>query len=590
MESAVLQRQPNSKIIDIQNTPKIPDIGYYNNNSDIPDNAQNSYTKLKNNVTSSCNIKNSNGIYSNVIINDYLNNNFKNPFPTGYVNPFSDKKIDELNFPYFLYKTDFKNQINTITDKNGNSINITGNDYSIPNVISKTLKTDGGTNIISNQIQFLVCQLINARNRLYNSDEFGIFEKNESIKKIFDKFGQNLMIPLFIVFTMTIYFLISGIFSSLDICANIINCVQKSNNSDISIFYWIGIFSGILLPLLFLTINLRNTISHNLKEIENKNITNNPLGTEDKIPTDKKEFDYMTLSLFLLIIFGLIAVLFTIKKESFNNIIYTLLITIILLIISITIYILYSYIPFFNSSDPNKMNNTSPDLLKLFIDPLINNENNQDQTFIYSNHSFTTNITMTFIIIFVVIFIISIIFLKYCSTIKGKTGDNGFFKSLIKGFLGSSAILVLPALWVFNFILGVQYFYIYPIILIIARFVRYVIMTILYSNFKDSNSISSNLHKKFDNFKNYSPSWGLIGIEELKLIMGLFGFDNVFSDSILDGSSNNVNISNNKFVSSGLLSFVAEGNKKGIVLSILYFIISIIISVTVIFGIIKVHK
>jgi hypothetical protein len=236
------------------------------------------------------------------------------------------------------------------------------------------------------------------------------------------------------------------------------------------------------------------------------------------------------------------------------------------------------------------MNDITTQLLKLFIDPPINNESNEDQTFIYTNQSFNTDVTFTFIIIAFVVFILSIIFLVFCPDFKYKIGESGFFKNIFKGILGSSAILILPILWVMNFILAIQYFYVYPIFLIIVRFFRYILMTILYSNYKDKAGLSSNLYKKFDNFKNYSPSWGLIGIEELKLVMGIFGFENIFSDDILQGTTNSVNISNNKFVSSGLLGFFAEGNKKGMFYSILYFIISIIISTVIVFGIVKVQN
>jgi hypothetical protein len=590
MDTGILYKSPNSKIIDIEGTPKIPDIGYYNKS--LSNDANNSYSKLKQNLNTSCNINfsqesNTNGIYSDTIIQEYLNvDNFVNPFPDNFKNPFSNKNYDELDFPYYLYKIDFKNQVNSSGKK--------GDTYSIEKIIKnkytdeKNNITNDGLNRISNQIQYLTCQLVNSRNRYYDSDNFIIFGKSPSVKAVFEKFGKNLFIPLFIVFLMTIYFLISGIFSSLDVGANIINCVQKSNNTKIS--YWLGIFIGICIPLIILIYSIKNKISNNLKEIENRNITKDPIGIEYKIPSEKKEFDYLTLTLFLLIIFGLSSLVFTIKKESFNNFIYSLLLSIIFLLISITIYILYSYIPFFNTTNTDDMNKTTPDLLNLFIDPIINNKGNEDITNIYTNQNFNTNIKGTFVIIAVVIFIISILFLKYCPDLKNKVTENSFIKNIFKGFLGSSAILILPILWVMNFIISIQYFYIYPIFLIIVRFFRYILMSIIYNIYKDKSGISSNLYKKFDNFKNYSPSWGLIGVEELKLIMGLFGFENIFSDDILQGTTNSVDISNNKFVSSGLLGFFTQGNKKGMFYSILYFIISLIISLTIIFGVLKIQN
>ena len=107
------------------------------------------------------------------------------------------------------------------------------------------------------------------------------------------------------------------------------------------------------------------------------------------------------------------------------------------------------------------------------------------------------------------------------------------------------------------------------------------------------NYFSDDLVDKLNNFKNYSPPWGLIGVDELKLVMNVLGYENIFSKIIVPDDDNK-NISNNKFVSSGFLGFIVnlvaiqEKNISGLSLSIIIFIITIIISCTILFGISKV--
>ncbi len=114
----------------------------------------------------------------------------------------------------------------------------------------------------------------------------------------------------------------------------------------------------------------------------------------------------------------------------------------------------------------------------------------------------------------------------------------------------------------------------------------------IYTSYKDSDksNLSSDMRKILDNFKNYSPSWGLIGVEELKIIMGLNGYENIYSEYVINGSSNSVNLSDNKFVSSGLLGFFVQKNIKGIIFSSIYFIITFLITIIVLFGIVDIQK
>jgi len=331
-----------------------------------------------------------------------------------------------------------------------------------------------------------------------------------------------MKIVLALIFIITMYFLISGFFSSFDIAANIMSLVQK--DSDYSYKYWFGILIGLLVPVLFLTTTYTYQIKQNLNDLLKNEITNNPYGVESTITETSINIDYLTLILYILLIYAFVAVLFTIKKSSFNNLIYTILTGSIFIVLTILIYILYGYIPFFNTTEQGQMLNSGPKPLRLFIDPPSKNTP-EDTSDISTNQSEDGTLRKVFLLTVMAVFIITIIYF-YLKI------SNPF----IKGFLGSSAILILPMLWVVNFVIGIQYFYVYPIFLLILRFFRYIIMLLLYVATKDKSisSFSDDLVKQLENFKNFSPSWGLVGVEELKLLLNMMGYENLFSKSIIE--------------------------------------------------------
>jgi hypothetical protein len=535
----------NSYPINIENTPNIP-IGYYSINNNTGDN---SYSKLKSNLSTSCSKIGNDGIFKK--IPDNLNN--------------LNKNISNLDIPY--YSTIAGTIDTNLNDKN----NVT---YNPENV--------------NTQIKYLSCQLSKARNRIYDLKKFPIISNYATVENTFEKMGTSLRLPLIIIFAMTMYFLISGLFGSLDIASNIINLVQ--NNSEYnSVMYWIGILIGLLIPIGSIYISYLKEISTNLESLNKEDITNNPYGSINNVPTNKeKNTDYLTLLLFILVIYSFVGVLFTIKKSSFNNLIYTILIGSILLIIAILIFIMYSFIPYFNTTDKKDMSKLKGRALRLFINKYSKDET-QDISEIYSNQTEDYNLRSIFIFSALAVYIFAIIFLKNYSKSNDKS-EKTFFGSLIKGFLGSSAILVVPIFWVLNFIIGIQYFYIYPILLIILRFIRYIIMACLYIYTKDSpkNDFSEDLIKNLDNFKNYTPTWGFAGIDELKIISGIFGYENQFSKFIIS-NGNSANISDNKFISSGLLALYFNNNQtNGLFFSILYIVLTIIITSIILFGVVKV--
>lgn len=545
-----------SNPININGMPSLPPIGYYNKTAKPPDTDNtnpNFYTfdTLNKNLTTSCTINNgANGIYNP---ND---NSIKNKVP---------ENTASLDVPFYLAKTGvLMNTLPAIVD----------------------IASNNNKKGLVNQIQYLTCQLENLRNRVYDSETFALEGGNNSIKSIFQKF-KNFHFFLIVIFIITIYLVISGFFGSMDLSSNVFNIIDQS--SEFTYSYWLGLLFGLALPVIILCIVYKKIICKNLDDLEKYEIYNsensgedNPYGIKPTTNNDLKKLDILTLVLFILLIYAFVAVLFTIKKSFFGNIIYTLLIGTILFIISLFIYFMYAYIPFFNTSDPNEIMKNEPRPLRLFIDQ------QNDVSSISTNQYQDNSIRKSFFITAIVIFILALIFFA-------KKSSNSFFN----GLFGSSAILIIPILWVFNFFLAVQYFYVYPVLLIIMRFIRYIVMSILYIRTEKNSSLkdtfSDELVDQLENFKNYSAPWGLIGIDELKLYLNMMGYENNFSKIILE-NNNSKNISDNKFVSTGVLGFlvnmIANGDKNinGIIYGIVLLVITIIISVIILYGIAKIQK
>jgi hypothetical protein len=162
--------------------------------------------------------------------------------------------------------------------------------------------------------------------------------------------------------------------------------------------------------------------------------------------------------------------------------------------------------------------------------------------------------------------------------------------SFISGILSSSAVLILPILWVFNFIIAIKFFFLYPVIMILFRFIRYIGMGLIYmassKNEWMKEMFSPDLAEQLENFKDYSPSWSLIGVDFVKSLLNIFGYENIFSKSIIaNNDSRFKNISSNAFISGAFLNFLFLGNKKGIALMIITFVLAIIVTLIIIFGV-----
>jgi hypothetical protein len=459
------------------------------------------------------------------------------------------------------------------TDANGGTItNLLDNIKNSMN--SKSTTRDE----IATQIQYLTCQLAEARARNYDSDKLNVSQSSISLKEVFKKFS-NLKPYLIIIFFVTIYLLIYGFFSSLDICVNILTSIN-----EISLSYWMGLLCGLIIPIIILTINFRNVLCPPVEVNDNKyNITHNTTGTKEGIPSkEDKTLDYSMITIFIVLIFAFTSLLFILKKDVLGDKIYYTLVSLIFVIISVFIYIFYSMTPYFVSADQKTIFNRTENPIQIYID------NKKDISKITSNKDINENVNKLYITVILIIFAFAILFF----IITRKKINNGF----LNGLFGAGALLILPILWVFNYTIGIKYFYIYPVFIIIMRFIRYAGMVILYmmteKNDELKDNFSDNLLEELDDIKNYSPSWSLIGVDLLKSVMNMNGFKNELSERVANNNNNKKNISGDKYFSSLLflrllLNDDITGNKESIIFAAIILGLTLIVGSIILYGVLK---
>ena len=104
---------------------------------------------------------------------------------------------------------------------------------------------------------------------------------------------------------------------------------------------------------------------------------------------------------------------------------------------------------------------------------------------------------------------------------------------------------------------------------------------------------SDDLKEELDDFSNYSPSYNLVGMDIIKTLMNIFGYENIFSKDYVNNG--NHNLSSNKYVISGLFSYLGQdknsnndNSKNKLYIQGFIFLLTLIISSILLFSIYKV--
>jgi len=523
-------------------TPIPPQVGYFDENKK---NTPNSASTLKQLLQNNCSVKASDTLTPN------------NP------NQYYEETIS-----------------GTINESCGTT-NVTSNSN-----IEKDVKTSctGDQQKIVNTIKYLLCQLAYSRNRTYNSQEFDLFNSVMTVKDIFDKFS-NIKMVMYLVFLLSMYFLVQGFFSSFDVCSNMMNLVEDNSSGTWTYYLFLGL--GVAIPVLILCVIFVRNVCGNLESLEKYNITDDYYGKKETVSSGFKNLDYSVLMIFLFLIYGLVVALFVVNKTSLGGTTHMITISALFFIISIFLYLFYNFIPFFATANINNYNKEDIDL-KLYVDEA----GTKNPGKITSNQLQVKRLQKVFLQTSIAIFVFFIVYIIASTKMKD---SKGFTKDAVMGFFGASAILMIPILWVVNFILATKYFYIYPIIILGARFVRYVGMAIIYGqysyaqeygieSFFSGDTFTEDLKDQLDDFSNYSPSYNLIGMGVIKSLMNLLGFENIFSSKFTNQNKPN-NIASNRYVIPGLFSYLRKDKNSNssdvnsqLFIQIFIFIVTLVIT------------
>ncbi len=443
---------------------------------------------------------------------------------------------------------------------------------------------DTSPSSIQNQLKYLGCQVAQMHAREYNPDEFPQNMGTGTIKNIFDKFATYKPY-LIVIFILSIYLFVQGVFGSMDIGYNIVqNLFRSEVGNDMG--YWAGLLIGVAVPFIFTVSIFADEICKTLEKQNKIDITNNPYGSEDK-PEQSKNLDYMMVVFFVLVIYGFMGVLYQFgstgntKFNAFN----LFIIMGVLILISFFMYFFYSYTPFLTTgSNESSVFSRQPYDFKLYI------TKKSDVDTITSNQNMDVGIKKMFLTIAIVIYVLALVFFKINQVGAGMGGVMGGF---LRGLTGAGAILVLPIIWVGNIVLSIQYFYIYPILILLLRGVRYFGTLMLYNVINSrglGDTIRETMSDEFsemmnaENLKNYSGSWGLVGVSLLKTWMNFCGFENRLSKELVENSNSQKNLSEDKYVTSlffGRYSLKDEKNGTDIKMIMMIIVITIIMSMSI---------
>jgi hypothetical protein len=443
-----------------------------------------------------------------------------------------------------------------------------------------------------NQIKYLACQVAQMHAREYSSDSFPQNVGLSNLKDIFTKF-ITIKPYLIVIFFLSMFLFFQGLFSSMDVGYNIVtNLFRGTSGSSIS--YWGGLLFGIAIPFLIILSLFSKEICKGIKRQEHYDITQNPFGTKESPKTYEKNMDYMMIALFVLFIYGFIGVLYTVGSmdKQMNSMVLFLTIS-ILGIIAFFLYIFYIYTPYLTSSGNDGTTGKLNKPFSLYVFKVDDVDN------INSNQNEDKGTRKVFQVSALIIYLLAMLFFKVN---QNTTQQSGFMATVIKGMTSAGAILVLPIIWVVNIMLSIKYFYIYPVLLIIARGIRYFVSLFIFKALQ-TRGLGDRLREAFseeflesmnpNEMKNYSPSWGLIGISLLKSWMNTCGFDNKFSKEIVEESNTQKDLSGNKYTSSFILGrMLIKDERNGMDMKFTMFILAltVIISYYILFIVEKVQN
>lgn len=405
------------------------------------------------------------------------------------------------------------------------------------------LKIDTNTtNSEYNQEKFNACQNVMSRSRLYDVKDLltgGLFYGLSDYFRILKQIKPVLLIILLI----SVYLLVQGTFSSADIAFKISSLV--SNRSYPSYTFIIGILLGIGLPALISIFVSRRQIQRTNDKFGTYDISDNVFGKKVNIDKGQQKSDMSLVAIMLGLAYTFIFIIYYSMRNKNNSPIIKIAISAIFyILLTCILFLLFYWVPIVSYS-----NDEEEDRAFGINRPLkvwTKGEDNKDISTVISNKYIDRYLRRYFAIYALVALSICVIYLT-----QSNTQQKGGMSSFIEGIMASCAIIALPILWIFNWYIGIKLFIGYPMILMIARYLRYPLYYFLRKIYLDSPKLQSEcgkLKEEFNHPESFTAPWDLMGVTLFKYIIKMSCNRSLYSDLFVDYRDGYRDISGNAYV------------------------------------------
>ncbi len=421
------------------------------------------------------------------------------------------------------------------------------------------LKKESNNNINNseyNQEKFNVCQTVMSRSRKYDVKDLltsGLFYGISDYFRILKQIRPILLLVLLI----SIYLLVQGTLSSADIAFKISSLV--SNRSYPSYTFIIGILLGIGIPALMSILLSRRQILRTNNKLGTYDISDSNYGEKVNKDNSQQKSDVSLVAIMLGLAYTFIFIIYYSMRNKNNSPFIKIGISAIFyLLLTCILFLLFYWAPivsFANDEEEDRAFGMSRPL-KVWT----KGDNNKDINEVISNKYIDRYLRRYFAIYALVALSICIIYLT-----QSNTQQKGIASSFVEGIMASCAIIALPILWIFNWYLGLKLFIAYPMVLMIARYLRYPLYYVLRQMYLNNPKLQADcgkLKEEFNHPESFTAPWDLMGVTLFKYIIKMSCSRSLYSDLFVDYRDGYRDISSNAYVT-GHVFRIAMKDKNG---------------------------
>ncbi len=392
------------------------------------------------------------------------------------------------------------------------------------------------------QDQYNACQAVMARTRTYNINNLTQGGAFYGIQDVFVKL-KSVRYVLLIILILSVYLLVQGTLASADLGMNIANLISNRNTPSTS--FIVGVFLGILIPGVVAAIMAKKQIEATNRKFGTYDISESPYGKKVDIEEQQKTSDItLVIGLIIIAFISIMIIYTTLQSKSSSNTTKMVVSGIFFLILTISLFLLFYWAPLVSYA--NDEDQESPYSLRRKLKVWLTGDDREDIQPITSNLYIDRFLRRFFAIYAVIALVVASIYI-----LQEHKPVNGFVGAMVEGFMASCAILALPILWIFNWMIGIKLFMGYPLILMMVRYLRYplyYVMRNMYLNNPDMQRKMPHLRAEFEKPENFSASWDLLGLTVFKSILKMSGSRALYSELFMDSADSYKDISKNSYV------------------------------------------